>query len=98
MLLTLLVFTITDNSRSMIWDSVYTDTLFQMPILFAMWFALSCSGETMLTIMENLLPAVDIVGPDFMQNPQVLRQPIWHLAFVFPSAQVLFMSWLCTFL
>ena len=60
--------------------------LFWMPVLFAMLFALSCSGETALTIMENLFPTVDTAGPDFTQNPQVLRYPMWHLTFVVPPA------------
>lgn len=35
-------------------------------------YVLSFSGETTLTINENLLPTVDTVGLDFIQDPQAL--------------------------
>jgi len=37
----------------MIKGSVYTEKLFWLPLFFAMWFALSSSGETAMIIMEN---------------------------------------------
>lgn len=43
------------------------------------YYVLSFSGETTLTINENLLPTVDTVGPDFTQDPQALRYPMWNV-------------------
>lgn len=50
-----------------------------------MWFALSSSGEIALAIVENLLPTEDADGLYSVQNPQVLRHPMWCLTFVFSA-------------
>lgn len=61
-------------------DSLCLEKLFWKPILSAMW---SLRWDS---IDHNRQSFAYCVGPDFTQNPEVLRYPTWHLTLCFPPS------------